>query len=217
MASARASTADRRRPATSRPARARCSSIRKTLFSTTDAHELLARPEVHAVSICTPTDTHVELALAALESGQARAGREARRTALGRRRTPRRRRASRAHAVHAGALHALLARLGLAEGARCRRLARQGEERRLPAPRHASVVVELLRRLRPHRRRAHRPAHPRRGFRALALRRSRRTSRAPARSTTSRRSTATRTAPSTSSPKERGTTTPASSSACATS
>lgn len=42
----------------------------KTLFSTTDARELLARPDVHAVSICTPTDTHVELALAALESGK---------------------------------------------------------------------------------------------------------------------------------------------------
>ncbi len=42
----------------------------KTLFSTTDARELLARPDVQAVSICTPTDTHVELALAALESGK---------------------------------------------------------------------------------------------------------------------------------------------------
>jgi len=42
----------------------------QALFSTTAARELLARPEVQAVSICTPTDTHVELALAALEAGK---------------------------------------------------------------------------------------------------------------------------------------------------
>jgi len=42
----------------------------RTLFSTTDPRALLARPEVQAVSLCTPTDTHVELALAALESGK---------------------------------------------------------------------------------------------------------------------------------------------------
>jgi predicted dehydrogenase len=42
----------------------------QTLFSTTDARELLARPDVQAVSICTPTDTHVELALAALAAGK---------------------------------------------------------------------------------------------------------------------------------------------------
>jgi predicted dehydrogenase len=42
----------------------------QTLFTTTDARELLARPEVQALSICTPTDTHVELALAALEAGK---------------------------------------------------------------------------------------------------------------------------------------------------
>jgi predicted dehydrogenase len=42
----------------------------RELFATTDARELFARPEVQAVSLCTPTDTHVELALAALEAGK---------------------------------------------------------------------------------------------------------------------------------------------------
>jgi len=42
----------------------------KTLFTTRDARELIARPEVQAISLCTPTDTHVELALAALEAGK---------------------------------------------------------------------------------------------------------------------------------------------------
>jgi predicted dehydrogenase len=42
----------------------------RELFATTDARELLARPEVQAVSLCTPTDTHVELALAALAAGK---------------------------------------------------------------------------------------------------------------------------------------------------
>ena len=40
------------------------------LFATQDARELLARSDVQAVSICTPTDTHVELALAALAAGK---------------------------------------------------------------------------------------------------------------------------------------------------
>ena len=40
------------------------------LFTTADARELLARPDVQAVSLCTPTDTHVELALAALAAGK---------------------------------------------------------------------------------------------------------------------------------------------------
>lgn len=35
-----------------------------------DPRELLGLPEVEVVSICTPTDTHVELALAALEAGK---------------------------------------------------------------------------------------------------------------------------------------------------
>ena len=42
----------------------------RALFSSTDARELFARPDVQAVSICTPTDTHVELALAALAAGK---------------------------------------------------------------------------------------------------------------------------------------------------
>jgi len=42
----------------------------KSLFTTTDARELIARADVQAVSICTPTDTHVELALAALAAGK---------------------------------------------------------------------------------------------------------------------------------------------------
>jgi predicted dehydrogenase len=42
----------------------------RQLFATERASELLARPDVQAVSICTPTDTHVELALAALAAGK---------------------------------------------------------------------------------------------------------------------------------------------------
>ncbi|MBK7877763.1 MAG: Gfo/Idh/MocA family oxidoreductase [Planctomycetes bacterium] len=38
--------------------------------TTTDARALLADPSVHSVSICTHTDTHVELALAALAAGK---------------------------------------------------------------------------------------------------------------------------------------------------
>ena len=40
------------------------------LFTSENARELFARPEVHAISLCTPTDTHVELAIAALEAGK---------------------------------------------------------------------------------------------------------------------------------------------------
>jgi len=36
----------------------------------TRAEELLADPGIHAISICTPTDTHVDLALAALAAGK---------------------------------------------------------------------------------------------------------------------------------------------------
>ena len=42
----------------------------RELFATENARELFARPDVQAVSLCTPTDTHVELALAALEHGK---------------------------------------------------------------------------------------------------------------------------------------------------
>lgn len=42
----------------------------RELFTTTNAPELFARSDVQAVSLCTPTDTHVELALAALEHGK---------------------------------------------------------------------------------------------------------------------------------------------------
>lgn len=40
------------------------------VFTTGDPAELFARDDVHAVSICTPTDTHVDLAIAALEAGK---------------------------------------------------------------------------------------------------------------------------------------------------
>ncbi len=40
------------------------------LFATTEARELLAREDVQVLSLCTPTDTHVELAIAALEAGK---------------------------------------------------------------------------------------------------------------------------------------------------
>ncbi len=104
---------------------------------------------------------------------EARAAGEARRAALDRCRASRRCGARRADLVHARALHALLARLGLAAAARRRAHVRRGDERRLPAPGLAPAVVELLPRSAAHRRRAGRPAHPRRGLRALALRRSR--------------------------------------------
>ncbi|MBK7643105.1 MAG: Gfo/Idh/MocA family oxidoreductase [Planctomycetes bacterium] len=42
----------------------------RELFATEDVRALLARPEVDAVSLCTPTDTHVEFAIAALEAGK---------------------------------------------------------------------------------------------------------------------------------------------------
>jgi len=42
----------------------------RELFCASDARELFAREDVQAVSLCTPTDTHVELALAALAAGK---------------------------------------------------------------------------------------------------------------------------------------------------
>jgi predicted dehydrogenase len=41
-----------------------------TVAATADPAELFANPEVELVSICTPTDSHVDLALAALEAGK---------------------------------------------------------------------------------------------------------------------------------------------------
>jgi predicted dehydrogenase len=43
---------------------------REHAFGCTDPAELLARPEVELVSICTRTDSHVDLAIAALEAGK---------------------------------------------------------------------------------------------------------------------------------------------------
>ena len=48
-----------------------------SVFGTTDVHQLLARDDVELVSICTPTDSHVDLACARARGRQARAGREA--------------------------------------------------------------------------------------------------------------------------------------------
>ena len=41
-----------------------------SVAATADPAELFANPEVELVSICTPTDSHVDLALAALEAGK---------------------------------------------------------------------------------------------------------------------------------------------------
>ncbi len=43
---------------------------RADLRRRTEPSELLADPDVHLVSICTPTDTHIDLALAAINSGK---------------------------------------------------------------------------------------------------------------------------------------------------
>lgn len=40
------------------------------VFTTTSLDALLARPEVHAVSVCTPTDTHASIASRAMQAGK---------------------------------------------------------------------------------------------------------------------------------------------------
>src|SRR4029077_14095959 len=39
-------------------------------FVTADPHELIARPDVDLIDVCTPSHTHFELAWAALEAGK---------------------------------------------------------------------------------------------------------------------------------------------------
>ncbi len=50
----------------------------------TDWHQVIKRPDIDLIDICTPGDTHAEIAIEALEAGQARPLREAPRQQRGR-------------------------------------------------------------------------------------------------------------------------------------